>query len=46
MSKENYEVGTIKSIGEVKTISEKFRKCEFVITTDGDYPQIIMFQSV
>ena len=36
--------GTIKVIKEVEQISEKFKKREFVITTDGQYPQLISFQ--
>lgn len=45
MSKENFEVGTIKSIGEVKQITDSFKKCEFVLVTDGKYPQTLLFQS-
>ena len=36
--------GMIKVINEVKQVSEKFKIREFVITTDGQYPQDISFQ--
>jgi len=37
--------GTIKSIGDVQVISDKFKKVEFVIeTTEDQYPKTIMFQ--
>lgn len=38
--------GTIKLIGEPQTISDKFRKLEFVLVTDGQYPKTIAFQVV
>lgn len=38
--------GTIKSIGEPNAISDKFRKLEFVLVTDGQYPKTIAFQVV
>ena len=36
--------GTIKLINTEQVISEKFRKREFVITTEDRYPQDILFQ--
>ena len=38
--------GTIKEVFATQTISEKFKKREFVLTTDGStpYPQHISFQ--
>ena len=36
--------GTIKAIFAEQVISEKFRKREFVITTEDKYPQDILFQ--
>jgi hypothetical protein len=36
--------GTIKSIGDVQVVSEKFQKVEFVIITDGKYPKLVAFQ--
>lgn len=36
--------GTIKMIGETKQVSEKFKKREFVITTEGQYPQDILLE--
>ena len=36
--------GTIKAIFETAQVSEKFSKREFVITTQGDYPQDILIQ--
>tara|TARA_R110001592_G_scaffold254870_1_gene518375 strand:+ start:273 stop:659 length:387 start_codon:yes stop_codon:yes gene_type:complete len=33
--------GTIYKVGEVQQISEKFKKREIVIKTEGDYPQFI-----
>jgi hypothetical protein len=36
--------GTIKLINAEQVISEKFRKREFVITTEDKYPQDILFQ--
>lgn len=38
--------GTIKVIGEPQTISDKFRKLEFVVETEGQYPKTIAFQVV
>ena len=34
--------GTIKLINAEQVISEKFRKREFVITTEDNYPQDMM----
>lgn len=36
--------GAIKVIGDVQHVSDKFRKREIVITTDGQYPQHIPIQ--
>lgn len=36
--------GTLKVINQVVNISEKFRKREFVVTTEDKYPQDILFQ--
>lgn len=36
--------GTIKKIGEVQTISDKFKKVEFVIETSDQYPKLVSFQ--
>lgn len=36
--------GTIKSIGDVQVVSEKFQKVEFVIVTDDKYPKSVAFQ--
>ena len=39
--------GTIKMIGETNVINDKFRKRDFVLTSeDGMYPQQISFQVV
>ena len=39
--------GEIKTIKETQAITDSFKKREFVITdASGQYPQIIMFQSV
>jgi hypothetical protein len=39
--------GTLKMIGEKQTISEKFSKREFVVSSlDDKYPQLISFQLV
>jgi len=38
--------GKVKVISETRQVSEKFKLREFVITTEGDYPQTIQFQSV
>ena len=39
--------GRIHQIGSVEQITEKFRKCEFVIELDADskYPQTVLFQA-
>ncbi len=36
--------GTIKAIGEVQTISDKFKKVEFAIETNDQYPKLVSFQ--
>jgi len=36
--------GVIERIGEIKEISESFKTLEFVIKTNGEYPQNISFQ--
>ncbi len=36
--------GTIKAIFAEQVISEKFRKKEFVLTTNDKYPQDVLFQ--
>lgn len=36
--------GTIKVKGETAQVSEKFKKRDFVITTEGEYPQHISLQ--
>jgi hypothetical protein len=36
--------GTIKSISDVKQITEKFSKVEMVIVTSEDYPQTLMIE--
>lgn len=38
--------GAIKLINPTRTISDKFEVCEFVLTTEGTYPQHIMFTAV
>jgi single-strand DNA-binding protein len=37
--------GTLKLANETQVISEKFSKREFVIETQDQYPQLIMFQA-
>jgi len=37
--------GEVKVISETRQVSEKFKLREFVITTEGDYPQTIQFQA-
>lgn len=37
-------VGKIKLIGEVKTFGDSFNKREIVVTTDDQYPQMIMVE--
>ena len=39
-------IGTIKKVFATQTISDKFKKREFVLTTDGStpYPQHVSFQ--
>ena len=36
--------GKVKVINPTQVVSEKFKKREFVITTDGEYGQDILFQ--
>ena len=38
--------GKIKLIGEKQTFDSGFTKVEFVITTEGDYPQDVKFEIV
>jgi hypothetical protein len=37
--------GTIKVINQTQVISDKFSKREFVIETQDQYPQLVMFQT-
>jgi hypothetical protein len=37
--------GTVKVINPTQVISEKFSKREFVIETQDQYPQLVMFQA-
>lgn len=37
--------GVIKLIKDEEVISDKFKKREFVIETEGEYPQSVMFQT-
>ena len=36
--------GTIKTIGEVNVVSDKFKKVEFSIETSDQYPKTVAFQ--
>jgi hypothetical protein len=36
--------GTIKTIMQTQQVSDKFKKREFVVTTEGQYPQDVLFQ--
>ena len=36
--------GKVKVINPTQVVSEKFKKREFVITTEGEYGQDILFQ--
>ena len=39
-------IGVIKHIGETVQVSEKFRKRDFVVSSEGEqYPQLISFQA-
>lgn len=38
------EVGTVYKIFDTEVISDSFKKREFVIKTQGDYPQLIKFE--
>jgi single-strand DNA-binding protein len=37
-------VGKLKVIGQVETVSEKFKKREIVVEIEGQYPQFIPMQ--
>ena len=37
--------GEVKVINDTKQVSDKFKLREFVLTTEGDYPQVIQFQA-
>ncbi len=36
--------GTIKEIKAIQVVSDKFKKREFVLTTEDKYPQDVLFQ--
>jgi hypothetical protein len=36
--------GKLKIVGKEQVISDKFKKLEFVIETDGQYPKPVIFQ--
>ena len=36
--------GTIKTIGDVNVVSDKFKKVEFGIETSDQYPKLVAFQ--
>ena len=38
--------GTIRQIMETKTLGNGFVKREFVLTTEDDYPQVVLFECV
>lgn len=38
--------GEVKMISETRVISDKFEVCDIVITTEGNYPQHILFTAV
>jgi hypothetical protein len=40
----NKVIGTIKAIFDEQVVSDKFRKREFVLTTNDKYPQDVLFQ--
>ena len=46
MSEQTTIKGTIYKIGETETITEKFKKRELVLKTDGEYPQHVPIQFV
>lgn len=37
--------GEVKVISETKQVSDKFKLREFVVTTEGEYPQVVKFQT-
>jgi len=37
--------GELKVINDTRQVSDKFKLREFVLTTEGDYPQVIQFQA-
>lgn len=41
---ENKVKGTIKRIGEIRTISDKFKCVDLHLTTGDEYPQVLNFQ--
>ncbi len=45
MANEKYQAtGTLINVSDEQQVSEKFRKRDFVIKTDGEYPQELQFQ--
>jgi hypothetical protein len=38
--------GSISTIGETQTFGEKFKKREFVVTTEGKYPNSVKFDFI
>lgn len=38
--------GTVKKIGEVQSITDTFKKREFIITTEEQYPQVLSIEFV
>ena len=40
------QIGKIKLIGDVQQFDSGFKKVEFVVTSDGEYPQDIKFEIV
>lgn len=39
-------IGKVKVVGEIQQVSPTFKKCELVVTTDGQYPEPIMIEFV
>jgi len=37
--------GTVKMIGETKQVSDKFKKREIWLTTEGDFPQTVSLEA-
>ena len=37
--------GTIEAINPVEQVTERFKKREFVVKTEGDYPQFVLIQT-